>query len=60
MKIIKPGKKPEDKDYSGECHNCGCEFEFKAKEAEYISDQRDGDIYRIQCPTCKQFVFAAA
>lgn len=59
MKIIKQGKLPEDKTYSGECNHCECEFEFQAKEAKYTTDQRDGDFYSIACPTCRRPVCVA-
>lgn len=50
MKIIKEGKLPEKKTYKTSCSNCGTEFEFKQEEAEFVSDQRDGDYLKIHCP----------
>lgn len=52
MKIIKDGKPPENKIHRTNCRNCRTRFEFAAREAKYISDQRDGDFLQIACPTC--------
>ena len=52
MKIIKPGKKPEDDLMGGKCMRCGCVVECKASEAKYVFDQRDGDFHHVTCPTC--------
>ncbi len=52
MKIIKQGKLPEEKIIRTTCDKCQTIFEFAVKEAEYISDQRDGDSYKIKCPLC--------
>lgn len=50
MKIIKEGRLPRAKVYRAECNNCGTIFEFKKEEAQYTSDQRDGDFLTIGCP----------
>lgn len=55
MKIIKSGKPPEEKTSPAvACHNCGCIFQFEAREGEFVPDQRDGSYYRIGCPECKR------
>jgi len=54
--IIKPGIDPATVVIDGRCTHCGCEFTFLPKEAEYQSDQRDGDFYKIKCPTCPKSV----
>jgi endogenous inhibitor of DNA gyrase (YacG/DUF329 family) len=54
MKILKRGKRPEDKVYRAECNNCGTEVEFKYTEAKHTFDQRDGDFLTVKCPVCKQ------
>lgn len=50
MKIIKEGNLPSERKFTATCSNCKCHFEFLAKEAEYRSDQRDGDFYEVKCP----------
>jgi endogenous inhibitor of DNA gyrase (YacG/DUF329 family) len=57
MKILKKGKRPEDKVYHAECTNCNTEVEFKYSEAKHIFDQRDGDYLTVKCPVCKQFIY---
>ena len=56
MRIIKPGKLPEQKTYQSICARCKCHFEFQQIEARYMSDQRDGDYLQIPCPTCHNTV----
>lgn len=50
MNIIKAGKLPEEKQYQTTCDRCKTIFTFKQKEAEYVSDQRDGDFLKVKCP----------
>ena len=57
MKIIKKGKLPEEKVYRATCYACATVFEFKAKEGEYFSNQRDGSAYIVKCPLCKNNVY---
>lgn len=56
VKIIRPGKKPEDVIHEVECRHCTTVFQFTRGDAETVSDQRDGDFLRIACPFCKQDV----
>lgn len=71
VKIISPGKLPGERVYRATCSYCHCHFEFFAKEAQYTSDQREGDAYKIACPTegcgrpvyvdaCKPVVYRSA
>lgn len=57
MKILKHGTLPETKTYTSTCSHCHCHMEFTRAEAEYLSDQRDGDLLRVECPTCKRDVW---
>ena len=50
MKIITPGTLPQTKTYGAVCRNCGCRFTFARHEAEYVSEQRDGDALKVKCP----------
>ncbi len=59
MKVIKQGKLPGDKEYRTTCRNCKTEFSFVAKEANYVSDQRDGDCLQVSCPLCKLFIYVS-
>lgn len=54
MRIIKAGILPENKVITATCMYCKCVFEFSVKEAKHVSDQRDGDYYQIDCPTCSR------
>lgn len=49
VKIIVPGILPEEKILTGKCN---CQFTFTTRDAKLIFDQRDGDYYAINCPTC--------
>lgn len=53
MEIIKAGKLPGQRTYTTTCGNCGCRFKFKASEAKFESDQREGDALVVKCPTRK-------
>jgi ribosomal protein S27E len=59
MKIIKQGIAPESVPLHGRCNHCRTEIEFLPMEAKYNSDQRDGDFYSIECPTCRRTITAA-
>lgn len=52
MRIIKKGKKPEEKKYRGTCGKCKTVVEFKRSEAKFIPDFRDGDFLTVTCPVC--------
>ena len=60
MKIIKQGTNPESQPIRGTCNHCHTVIEFHPMEAKYTSDQRDGDFYSIECPTCNRTITAAA
>lgn len=53
MKILTKGTKPTDRIYRSTCPECGTEYEFAQHEAKYHSDQRDGDVLEIKCPSCQ-------
>lgn len=61
IKVTKPGKLPSEKSFHGNCTNCGCAITCKRKDGEYISDQRDGDMLKVKCPTtgCHQWIYAS-
>lgn len=52
VKIIEKGEVPELQPLRCRCTHCRTLFEFMPLEAKFVSDQRDGDAYRINCPTC--------
>jgi len=53
VKILKEGILPGDKVYKSTCRHCDTVFEFQAKEANLVGDQRDGNYYSINCPLCE-------
>lgn len=59
MKIISPGKLPQEIKYRLTCPKCGTIFECLLKEATPSYDQRDGDLHSITCPLsgCKNGVW---
>lgn len=59
MKIIKKGKRPEDKKHRGTCHNCKTVVEFSQSEGVVTYDQRDGNFVTVKCPTCGQDITSA-
>lgn len=52
MRIINPGKKPEERIIRNICPYCKCEFEWMAIEGSSIADPRDGNYIQIPCPKC--------
>jgi RNase P subunit RPR2 len=52
MRIIERGDLPESKVFQSRCTRCQTLYEFERREAEYRSDQRDGDFLLTHCPTC--------
>ena len=62
MEIIRRGELPQERVYEAICSNCKTIFRFEEREAEKVSDQRDGDFLRIKCPVCdddccKNYIF---
>ena len=55
--IIKQGSLPEDRLFETTCSHCGTIFTFQRKEADYRSDQRDGEYLIISCPYCNRSVY---
>ena len=53
MEVIKPGRKPENKQHEWTCKNCKAVVRAKMGEGRYQSDQRDGDAIVYKCPECK-------
>lgn len=52
MKIIKEGKRPDDRTHQWECVRCESIIESRACEGNISLDQRGGDFYRFKCPVC--------
>lgn len=54
MRIIKPGKKEELKEYEVVCPNRKCQalIGVRVSEMKAIHDQRDGSYYEFKCPDC--------
>jgi RNase P subunit RPR2 len=56
IKIIKRGKKAEDKIYQGTCRNCETVIEFPRGAAKFTDDQRDGAYLSVTCPVCSRSI----
>jgi hypothetical protein len=54
MKIIERGVIPAEREWKFLCVNCRTRFECQENEGEYITDQRDGDTVRVECPVCNR------
>lgn len=54
IEIIKPGRLPQAQPMRFECTNCHCEFSATAMDATEVDDQREGNYYVVDCPTCKR------
>jgi hypothetical protein len=54
VEIIKRGEIPGERVRECTCNRCQTIFSFKEFEAQYSSDQRDGDALKIACPVCNQ------
>lgn len=53
MKIVKQGKIPQEQPVRDTCSRCKTEVEFiPSQDARACYDQRDGDSWLWQCPTC--------
>lgn len=50
--IGRRGTPKTDRKYETRCRECETKFSFQRSEAEYVSDQRDGDALVIKCPVC--------
>lgn len=59
MEVIHRGELPEQKRYQAECNYCRSVMRFQRSEAEYVSDQRDGDCLKVICPVCDRPVYVA-
>lgn len=52
MEVIKQGKKPTEKTYTGTCSNCRSQVRFRGSEATNVSHDRDGEVAHANCPVC--------
>jgi hypothetical protein len=59
VKIVKPGILPDTIERDGKCNYCKCEFTFTPNDAILQTDQREGDYYKLPCPTCAREVFVS-
>ena len=59
MRIIRTGQLPSEIVYNTTCRNCNTHFEFKASEAQFIGDQRDGDCLKVECPLCNKSAYVS-
>lgn len=54
MRLIKKGVIKRKFTGRWSCRECGSEWELDATDPEphLVSDQREGDYYQMDCPTC--------
>ena len=57
--VLKRGITEDEKVYDATCMKCKSLLRFKRADAEYVSDQRDGDYLKINCPVCRGMVTAS-
>ena len=56
MKIIKQGKLPSKKIWTGTCMHCATEIECEQSETKSETHRNETDTW-VTCPTCKQQLF---
>lgn len=56
IEVLKRGVTEDEKVYEAVCFSCKSHLRFKRSDAEYVSDQRDGDYLKINCPVCRGMV----
>jgi phage FluMu protein Com len=56
MRILIRGRLPENVLHEVTCRHCDTVFEFQTKEAEHVTDLRDGGFLRVKCPLCERDV----
>lgn len=59
MRVIKRGILPSERKTEWTCGTCKSIVESTQNEGEYISDQREGDCVKFECPVCKRFNYVA-
>ncbi len=59
MEIIKRGELAGDAVYTATCNQCGTHIRFQRKEANFVSDQRDGNALVIECPVCCEEIWTS-
>lgn len=60
IKIIKVGREPDLKEYTGVCRHCQTEVEFQQQDGIVTHDQRDGDFITVTCPLCQNNIYGTA
>lgn len=59
MKVISPGRKPDDTPLRGRCHTCETVIECLQRECTWMEDH-PGDTnaaHGINCPTCGGWIY---
>ena len=60
IEVLERGSPPSEKVYETHCNGCHSKLRFKRSDAQFTSDQRDGDFLSIACPVCGRNVYTAA
>jgi uncharacterized protein with PIN domain len=53
VKIIRNALTEGPQTKTTKCSGCRSELEVSAEDVTFVSDQRDGDAFKYQCPVCK-------
>lgn len=57
MKVLKPGKKPEDKTIQSHCGHCEALLEFQQSECVRIEPENPLNQYwKVRCGACESWV----
>ena len=58
MRILRRGTAPAERKYIATCRHCQTQVEFEEREARRGEDQREGIHFAVDCPVCKQPIYA--
>jgi DNA-directed RNA polymerase subunit RPC12/RpoP len=52
IEVIRKGQLPSERTVRGSCSHCRAELQWKAKDGQHGSCQRDGEWNTVKCPEC--------
>lgn len=58
VEILKRGELPAKQVFMGSCFYCKTEVRCAREDGVFSSDQRDGDMLKIDCPVCHHQMWA--
>ena len=60
IEVIRRGHLPENDQFEAECYRCKTGVRFLRSDAQFTSDQRDGDFVTVKCPACGDSIHVAS